>query len=254
MAKSEPKCPLNMNGFVVAPQRTYHYRSHRTTNPNQLAPTISSHRPPTSPFLNKQPPTKLPPHIQTLSLQGINPSRPTRKIRLKSGKRKMATSILQRKRDFAYLVFFVIHLPVMLAFDLSTFYPASIKPVWMTTLREFYVATYGDRFFYNPPPYFPTLLTLELLIHLPLTLWAIPALLNNNPRTPLALLAFGLEMSITTLVCVAEMSSWAELSARQRGWRGLGGIFMTLDCYVRLDRMIMSRSREATSVGRRKKA
>lgn len=175
----------------------------------------------------------------------------------------MSTSILQRKRDFAYLVFFVIHLPVMLAFDLSTFYPASIKPVWMTTLREFYVATYGDRFFYNPPPYFSTLLTLELLIHLPLTLWAIPALLNNNPRTPLALLAFGLEMSITTLVCVAEMGSWAELSARQRGWTGLGGmyggylvfgIFMTLDCYARLDWMIMSRSREAASLGGKKKA
>ncbi|KAI8931205.1 hypothetical protein NX059_011554 [Plenodomus lindquistii] len=159
----------------------------------------------------------------------------------------MATSIFQRKRDLAYLVFFIIHLPVMLAFDLTAFYPTSIKPTWMTTLREFYVATYGDRFFYNPPPYFATLLLLELTFHLPLTLWAIPALLRSSPRIPLALLVFGLETSITTLVCLAEMWSWQELSPVQRGVGGLGGmyggylvfgVFMTVDCYARLDQMI----------------
>ncbi|KAF2844583.1 hypothetical protein T440DRAFT_315390 [Plenodomus tracheiphilus IPT5] len=170
----------------------------------------------------------------------------------------MTTSIFQRKRDFAYLVFFIIHLPVMLAFDLTAFYPSSLKPLWMTTIREFHVTTYGDRFFYNPPtrPYFPTLLLLELLYHLPLTLWAIPALLNNNPRIPLLLLTFGLETSITTLVCVADMASWEELSAVQRGVGGLGGmyggylafgIFMTVDCYLRLDGMVMSQRRDSTS-------
>jgi hypothetical protein len=46
---------------------------------------------------------------------------------------------------------------------------------------------------------------LELFFHLPVTLWAIPALLRNDPRVPLALLAFGLEMSLTTVVCLAEM-------------------------------------------------
>ncbi|CBX90889.1 hypothetical protein IAQ61_002359, partial [Plenodomus lingam] len=159
----------------------------------------------------------------------------------------MATSIFQRKRDFAYLVFFIIHLPVMLAFDLTGFYPANLKPQWMTTIREFYITTYGDRFFYNPPAYFPTLLTLELIYHLPLTLWAIPALLRNSPHIPLALLVFGLETSITTLVCMADMLSWEELSSMQRGLQGLGamyggylifGLLMTLDCYARLHHII----------------
>ncbi|KAF2035090.1 hypothetical protein EK21DRAFT_55047 [Setomelanomma holmii] len=156
----------------------------------------------------------------------------------------MATSIFLRKRDFVYLVFFIVHIPVMLAFDLTAYYPIQIKPLWMGSLREWYISTYGDRFFYNPPAWFPILTFLELTYHLPLTLWAIPALLRNDPRIPLALLVFGLECSITTLVCLAEMLSWEELSAEQKGLGGLGGmyggylglgVFMTLDCYARLD-------------------
>ncbi|KAF1960667.1 integral membrane protein-like protein [Byssothecium circinans] len=159
----------------------------------------------------------------------------------------MATSIWQRKRDLVYLVFFAVHLPVMLCFDLTGYYPAAIKPAWMTDVRVWYVATYGDRLFYNAPPWFPVFTALELLYHLPLTLWAIPALLRNDPRIPLALLVFGLETSITTLVCMAEMLSWEELSREQRGVQGMGGmyggylavgVFMVVDCYARLDQVL----------------
>lgn len=95
----------------------------------------------------------------------------------------------------------------------------------MSSLRSWYVATYGDRFFYNPPAWFPTLTFLELTYHLPLSFWVIPALLRNDPRIPLALLVFGLETSLSTLVCLAEMLSWEELSAEQRGLGGLGGMY-----------------------------
>jgi hypothetical protein len=117
----------------------------------------------------------------------------------------------------------------------------------MTSLRTFYITTYGDRFFYSPPAWFNTLTFLELVYHLPLTIWAIPALLRNDPRISLALLVFGMETSITTLVCLAEMWSWEELTAEQRGVKGLGGmyggylalgVFMMVDCYARLDRWI----------------
>ncbi|KAH4069891.1 hypothetical protein HBH70_076020 [Parastagonospora nodorum] len=171
----------------------------------------------------------------------------------------MAKSIFQRKRDLVYLVFFIIHIPVMLGFDLSGYYPAQIKPLWMTSLREWYVATYGDRFFYNPPAFFPPFLALELLFHLPLSLWAIPALLRSDPRVPLALLVFGLETTLSTLVCLAEMLSWEELSAAQRGVGGLGGmyggylglgVFMTVDCYARLDGWI-AREKGLTPVSKK---
>ncbi|KAF1946921.1 integral membrane protein-like protein [Clathrospora elynae] len=173
----------------------------------------------------------------------------------------MATSIFSRKRDLVYLVFFIVHLPVMLAFDLTAFYPINIKPLWMSSIRTWYIATYGDRFFYNPPAWFPVLTFLELVYHLPLTLWAIPALLRNDPRIPLALLVFGLETSLTTLVCLAEMLSWGELSSVQRGVQGLGGmyggylatgIFMTLDCYARLDQMIAKQHRGMEPVTKKK--
>jgi hypothetical protein len=97
------------------------------------------------------------------------------------------------------------------------------------------------------PPRFPLLQFLELTYHLPLTLWAIPALLRNDARIPLALLVFGLEVSLSTAVCMAEMLSWEELTTAQRGVGGLGGmyggylavgVFMMLDCYARLDSWI----------------
>ncbi|KAF2684340.1 integral membrane protein-like protein [Lentithecium fluviatile CBS 122367] len=159
----------------------------------------------------------------------------------------MAPSILSRKRDLVYLVFFMVHLPVMLAFDLTSYYPTAIKPAWMTDIRTFYTSTYGDKFFYDPPPWFPLFTLLEVLYHLPLTLWVIPALLRSDPRLPLALLVFGLETSITTLVCLAEMLSWKHLTTEQRGWQGLGGmyggylavgVFMAVDCYGRLDQIL----------------
>ncbi|OAL48010.1 hypothetical protein IQ07DRAFT_623101 [Pyrenochaeta sp. DS3sAY3a] len=173
----------------------------------------------------------------------------------------MAVSIFQRKRDLVYLVFFIVHLPVMLGFDLTSMYPEAIKPLWMTSIRKWYVATYGDRFFYAPPPWFPALTALELLYHLPLTLWAIPALLRNDARIPLALLVFGLETSLSTLVCLAEMLSWEELSSAQRGLGGLGGmyggylatgIFMMLDCYARLDQMIVKQHKGLEPVTKKK--
>ena len=95
----------------------------------------------------------------------------------------------------------------------------------MSSVRDWYVSTYGDRFFYNAPAWFPVFTFLELVYHLPVTLWAIPALLRNDPRVPLALLVFGLETSLTTLVCLCEMLSWEELSAAQRGLQGLGGMY-----------------------------
>ncbi|KAF2264082.1 hypothetical protein CC78DRAFT_580826 [Lojkania enalia] len=139
-------------------------------------------------------------------------------------------SILKRKRDLVYLLFFVVHVVVMLAFDLTSYYPPSLKPAWMTEIRTWYHAKYGDRFFdpgASVPPFFPLYTLLELTLHLPLSLWLIPALLRNDPRLPLAMLVFGLETAMSTVTCLVEMWSWGELT-----------LFMTVDSYARLDRII----------------
>ena len=134
--------------------------------------------------------------------------------------------LLTRKLDTLYLIFFLTHLPIMLFFDLTPLYPAHLLPAPLLTLRTWYHSTYGDRFFSGSPPvWFPVFTWLELLLHLPLTLWAIPALVRDDPRTPLALLVFGLETTVTTVVCMAEMLSWGELTVVQRGVGGLGGMY-----------------------------
>ena len=40
---------------------------------------------------------------------------------------------------------------VIVAIDLSPIYPEAAKPTWMTSLREWYIATYQDQFFVSPP-------------------------------------------------------------------------------------------------------
>ncbi|KAL6173457.1 hypothetical protein ACJQWK_01007 [Exserohilum turcicum] len=137
----------------------------------------------------------------------------------------MAVSIFQRKADFVYLGFFVTHVLVMLSFDLSGFYPVQIKPLWMSSLRDWYIETYGDRFFYKTPVWFSVYTFLELVYHLPVSLWMIPALLRDDPRVPLVMLVYSLETVLTTLTCMAEMLSWEELTPAQRGVQGLGGMY-----------------------------
>ncbi|KAF7575436.1 hypothetical protein PtrM4_070600 [Pyrenophora tritici-repentis] len=115
----------------------------------------------------------------------------------------MPTPLLHRKLDTLYSIFFVIHLPIMLCFDLTPLYPSSVLPTPLLALRTWYTTTYGDRFFSGSPPvWFPVFTWLELLFHLPLTLWAIPALVREDPRVPLALLVFGMETTLTTVVWV----------------------------------------------------
>ncbi|RMZ73347.1 transmembrane 6 97 [Pyrenophora seminiperda CCB06] len=149
----------------------------------------------------------------------------------------MTRPLLSRKLDTLYFVFFLIHLPIMLFFDLTPLYHTSLLPAPLLTLRTWYNSTYGDRFFSSSPPvWFPVFTWLELLFHLPLTLWAIPALLREDPRVPLALLVFGMETTVTTV------RGWGGLGGMYGGYLALG-VFMTLDCYARLDRLIAKQYR-----------
>jgi hypothetical protein len=132
------------------------------------------------------------------------------------------TSIFSRKRDLAYLVFFLIHIPVLLCknhlrnpqypppfhlpfhekknppsfktskpknqidrifstgVDLGSLYPSNLKPAFITSIREFYITTYADRFFSHPPAWFNMYVWVELIYHLPLSFWAIGALIKGE--------------------------------------------------------------------------
>lgn len=66
---------------------------------------------------------------------------------------------------------------------------------------------------------------MEAIYHVPFVLWAIPALLRNDPRVPLQFLIFAVQVCVTTWTCIAEMLSWEHLTAEQRGLQGLGGMY-----------------------------
>ncbi|EGP85094.1 unnamed protein product [Zymoseptoria tritici ST99CH_1A5] len=153
----------------------------------------------------------------------------------------MPTSIFSRKRDLAYLAFFIIHIPTILCVDIVPFYPDAYTPAFLNDLRSWYIATYNDRLFTHPPAWFDLYLLIEMLYHLPLSIWAIPALLRDDPLVPLHLLVFALEAAITTATCLAEMLSWEDFREEQKvalGWLYgpylLLAVFMSGDMFLRL--------------------
>lgn len=88
-----------------------------------------------------------------------------------------------RKADLLYLVSFVIHLVIALTMDLPPFYPTSIVPDFMLKPSKYYIETYKDQFFVNPPRWFSFYMVLEGMYHIPLSIWAIFAILRGNIPT-----------------------------------------------------------------------
>ncbi|KAK3686418.1 hypothetical protein LTR37_019849 [Vermiconidia calcicola] len=50
----------------------------------------------------------------------------------------------------------------------------------MHSLRKFYIDTYHDQFFTSPPSWFMMYMWMEALYHIPLSVWAVGALLRNS--------------------------------------------------------------------------
>lgn len=63
--------------------------------------------------------------------------------------------------------------------DMYPLYPESIRPKFMYDLRKWYIETYNDQFFVNPPAWFLAYMWMELFYHIPLSAWAIGALLRG---------------------------------------------------------------------------
>jgi hypothetical protein len=63
----------------------------------------------------------------------------------------MALPLSARKLDMLYLVFFVIHIPIVFSIDAVPLYPEWAKAQYMRNIRDFYIATYKDQFFVAPP-------------------------------------------------------------------------------------------------------
>lgn len=147
----------------------------------------------------------------------------------------MATSIFSRKLDLVYLLFFLIHIPVMFCeflqlssdgdrkranarsgVDLTPLYPAAFKPQFMTDLRAWYIHTYRDQFFTQPPAWFNAYMWMELAYHVPISVWAIGGLLRDDSKVPLHLLVFAVQTAVTTATCVADYLSWSSYTNSEK--------------------------------------
>ncbi|KAI1113856.1 transmembrane protein 6/97 [Nemania sp. NC0429] len=167
--------------------------------------------------------------------------------------------------DRVYLVYFLIHIPVLFCVDLVPLYPASLwvppdSPLHaLSRLRSYYIEAYNDQFFARPaaeiPSFFPLFAFLELVFHLPVSLWAVGALWGgggnrNRGSGPLSgaaellLLVYGLETALTTFTCMYDAALWdpAVVSFEQKtvlvgglygGYFALA-VLMTIDMYARL--------------------
>ncbi|KAI1455925.1 transmembrane protein 6/97 [Annulohypoxylon moriforme] len=169
--------------------------------------------------------------------------------------------------DKTYLTYFLIHLPVLFCVDLVPLYPTSLwvppsSPLhFLYELRVYYIETYNDQFFAPPPApipsFFPLFAFLELVFHLPVSLWAVRALFGGGRNAgsavkrsglsgpaELLLLVYGVETALTTATCMYEAFLWdpAVVSAEQKMVL-LGGLYggylavavlLTVDMYARL--------------------
>ncbi|CAI7674479.1 unnamed protein product [Penicillium palitans] len=159
-------------------------------------------------------------------------------------------SICTRKRDLAYFLFFVTHVPIILLIDTVPLLPTFLQTTLSHNLREFYITTYRDKFFEDPPTWFTVFIWMELLYHLPLSIWAARGLLKDHPLVPVHLLVFGIQAFITTLTSLVVVWSWTDRSVAEKQqlttlyapYMALGG-FMALDMVFRLRDKLMPKSK-----------
>ncbi|CAG8038364.1 unnamed protein product [Penicillium salamii] len=147
-----------------------------------------------------------------------------------------STDLGMRKRDIAYLLFFVTHIPIIFLIDTVPLLPTVLQTNLSHQLREFYMSTYQDKFFSEPPPWFTAFIWMELLYHVPASLLAVRALLRDHVNLPIHLVIFGLQAFITSLTCLVEVWSWTDrTTAQKQQITSLYGPYVALGGYMALD-------------------
>ncbi|KAI1299038.1 transmembrane protein 6/97 [Xylaria venustula] len=147
-----------------------------------------------------------------------------------------ARSVLDR----IYLVYFLIHDPILFCVDLVPLYPtrlwqpANAPLAFLGQLRSYYARTYNDQFFQPPPvtvpPFFTLFAFFELIFHLPVSLWAVQALWSGKVKrsggAELLLLVYGFQTALTTITCMYEAALWdSEVVSFEQKVTVVGGLY-----------------------------
>ncbi|KAJ9256489.1 hypothetical protein DTO207G8_2492 [Paecilomyces variotii] len=163
-----------------------------------------------------------------------------------------STSIWTRKRDLVYLGFFFTHVPIMLMVDIVPFYPIAIRSDVLVNIRQFYIETFRDKFFETPPNWFMFFLAMELVYHLPLSIWAVGALIREDPLVPVHLLIWAVQSFITTMTSLVDVWSWTDRTTDEKynittlyGPYALLAAFMGFDMFLRLRSLLVGKIKSA---------
>jgi len=57
---------------------------------------------------------------------------------------------------------------------------------------------------------------MEVLYHLPLSVWAIGALRRDDAKVPVHLLVYAVQTAVTTATCIADYLSWTTVTSEQK--------------------------------------
>ncbi|OJD24151.1 hypothetical protein ACJ73_04486 [Blastomyces percursus] len=114
-------------------------------------------------------------------------------------------SIWSRKLDILYVVFLSTTVFLAFAIDFVPFYPAGLFPQWATAVHDFYVNNYNDPLYVKDPPFFQLFVAIEVLYSVPLSLWAIRGLIQDNRMLPLYLLPLATHLVLSTVICFVEV-------------------------------------------------
>ncbi|OAP59877.1 hypothetical protein AYL99_04879 [Fonsecaea erecta] len=151
-----------------------------------------------------------------------------------------------RKLDVVYLCFFIVHVPIMFLVDLASILPSILVSPLSHSLRAYQLQRFQDQFFVRPPAWFTAYMYLEAVYHVPISLWMVWGIVKDHPLVPLHLLIFALEVAVTTLTCVVDISAWEGYTSAQKS--DLYGLYvpylvlaclMGIDAFVRVKRQIL---------------
>ncbi|ODQ63588.1 hypothetical protein NADFUDRAFT_62177 [Nadsonia fulvescens var. elongata DSM 6958] len=127
----------------------------------------------------------------------------------------------KRKLDYFYFAYFLLHIPITLLIDISLALP-DLTPLH-TFLLDFHIKSNKDLLNANPPNWLVVFVFMEILFQLPFFFWGAYRLYtvkripnsvedapdhmdqNANGKLYLWILIYGLNASITTLGCIAEI-------------------------------------------------
>ncbi|KAK9325407.1 transmembrane protein 6/97, partial [Lipomyces orientalis] len=118
-------------------------------------------------------------------------------------------SLFQRPLDAFYFVYFILHIFITVAIDSAGILPPDSRPSFQKALLKIQIEENKDPLMANVPVWLYTFIGLEVFFQLPMFIGGAWGLYKDYRKTYIVLLVYGVNATITTLACIAELA-WNE--------------------------------------------